>query len=146
MSLKFYIGNENLLNDYEKKHKKISYSTLIDYLFGDSLILCNDITKLFYVNVKGEYIEPEVEVGRDYDEETEEQVDIYQYYLVNFPSFNLDFMKKYCQDEIILYYIEFLDMYVLGVDHCGTSWDYVLTDFEYTTDYDSSMQGQLYKD
>ena len=144
-NLKFYIGNEEKLNEYEKEHKKISYKTLIDYLFNDSLIICNDITKLFYQTVNGEYIEPIIEVGQDYDEEADEYKDIYQYFIVDFYSSNLDFMKKYCQNEIVLYYIDFLDTYILGVDHFGTAWDYVLTDFEYTTDYENSMQGQLYK-
>ena len=143
--LKFYINDESKLNEYEKENKKISYRTLVNYLFNDSLILCNDITKLFYTDINGEYIEPILEVGQDYDENDEPQ-DIYQYFIVDFPNFNLDFMKKYCQNEIILYYIDFLDCYILGVDHFGTMWDYVLTDFEYTTNYDESMQGQLYKD
>ena len=132
--LKFYI-NEKKLNKYEKENKRISYKTLIDYLFNDSLILCNNITKLFYTDINGEYIEPILKVGQDYDENDEPQ-DIYQYFIVDFPNFNLDFMKKYCQNEIILYYIDFLDCYILGVDHFGTGWDYVLTDFEYITKYE----------
>ena len=144
--LKFYINDESKLNEYEKENKKISYKTLVEYLFNDNLIICNNITKLFYANINNEYVEPMLEVGKDYDEESGDYTEIYQHFIVDFPDFNLDFMKKYCQNEIILYYIDFLDVYILGVDHLGTSWDYVLTDFEYTTDYKNSMQGQLYKD
>lgn len=143
--LKFYIKDENELNEYEKKNKKISYKRLIDYLFTD-LILCNDITKLFYADINGEYNEILPEIGADYNSESDEYTEIYQYFIVDFLSFNYDFMKKYCNDEIILYYSDLLDLYILGVDHFGTSWDYVLTGFEYTTDYGESMQGQLYKD
>lgn len=142
--LKFYINDKSKLNEYEKKYKKISYRKLIEYLFTD-VILCNDITKLFYSNINGEYIEPEIEIGTDYNSDEDYYYDIYQYFIVDFPNFNLDFMKKYCQNEIILYYIEKLDLYILGVDHFGTSWDYVLTDFEYTTEYKGSMQDELYK-
>lgn len=42
-------------------------------------------------------------------------------------------MQKYSEQfgkEFILYYIDELDMYILGVTHFGTSWDYVLTDIE----------------
>lgn len=144
-NLKFYINNESELNEYERENKKISYRRLIEYLFSD-MILCNDITKLFYADINGEYNEISPEIGTDYDEENGDYIDIYQYFIVDFPNFNLDFMNKYCQNEIILYYSELLDLYILGVDHFGTSWDYVLTDFEYTTDYENSMQGQLYKD
>lgn len=137
--LKFYINDESKLNEYEREHKKISYKTLINYLFNDNLILCNDIEKLFYTTVDNNFIEPIPEVGEDYSE------NIYQYFIVDFPNFNLDFMKKYCQNNIILYYIDFLGIYVLGVDHLGTSWNYVLTDIEYTTKYENSMQDLLYK-
>lgn len=141
--LKFYIDEEKL-NKYEKENKKISYKTLINYLFNNNLILCNNITKLFYQDINGEYIEPSLEVGKDYDEENDYYKNIYQYFIVDFDDFNLDFMKKYCQNEIILYYIDFLDCYILGVDHFGTGWNYVLTDFEYTTEYEGSMQNLLY--
>lgn len=137
--LKFYINDESKLNEYEREHKKISYKTLINYLFNDNLILCNDIEKLFYTTADNNFIEPIPEVGEDHNE------DIYQYFIVDFPNFNLDFMRKYCQNDIILYYIDFLGIYVLGVNHLGTSWDYVLTDIEYTTKYENSMQDLLYK-
>ena len=42
-------------------------------------------------------------------------------------------MKKYKEElgkEFILYYIDELDLYILGVTHLGTGWDYVLTDIE----------------
>ena len=122
--LKFYINDKSKLNEYEKKYKKISYRKLIEYLFTD-VILCNDITKLFYSNINGEYIEPEIEIGTDYNSDEDYYYDIYQYFIVDFPNFNLDFMKKYCQNEIILYYIEKLDLYILGVDQFATSCDYV---------------------
>ena len=143
--LKFYINDENSLNDYEKEHKRISYRRLIQYLFSD-MILCNDITKLFYADINGKYNEINLEIGTDYDEESDDYIDIYQYFIVDFPNFNLDFMNKYCQNEIILYYSDLLDIYILGVTHFGTGWDYVLTDFEYTTEYDGSMQERLYRE
>ena len=138
--LKFYVKDENTLNNYEKEHKKISYKTLIEYLFND-MILCNDFYKADdeFTN----YIESGEKLF--YDEEEDYYCDIYQYFIVNFPNFMLDFIKKYCQDEIILFYSYKLDLYVLGVDHYGTGWDYVLTNFEYTTDYENSMQGKLYE-
>lgn len=136
--LKFYINDESKLNEYEKEHKKISYKKLVDYLFSD-MILCNEIEKV------DELLFDNIECGVFYNEDDDTYTDIYQYFIVNFPDFNLDFMKKYCQNEIILFYSEKLDLYVLGVDHLGTSWDYVLTGFEYTTNYEKSMQGKLYE-
>lgn len=55
--------------------------------------------------------------------EQDEQPEIYQYYIISDNGYNT---LKYHTNEII-YYIPVLDIYVWGVTHCGTSWDYVLT-------------------
>lgn len=133
--LKMYIKKENL-NEYEREHNKISFKTLVNKLFID-MILCNDITKLFYTDINGVYTEPQVEIGEDYDQEAEEYIDIYQYFIVDFSSWTYDLMTKYSKQfgkEFILYYIEELNLYILGVTHFGTGWDYVLTDIEPSED------------
>ena len=130
-NLKMYVEKEKL-NDYEREHNKISFKTLVNKLFSD-MILCNDITKLFYTDINGVYTEPQVEIGEDYDQETEEYVDIYQYFIVDFSNWTYEFMKKYKEElgkEFILYYIDELDLYILRVTNLGTGWDYVLTDIE----------------
>lgn len=126
-----YVKNKDL-NEYEKEHNKISFKRLINKLFSD-MILCNDITKLFYSEIGGKYTEPEIEIGTDYDEETDEQIDVYQYFIVDFSNWTYELMTKYSEQfgkEFILYYIEELGLYILGVTHFGTGWDYVLTDIE----------------
>lgn len=50
--------------------------------------------------------------------------EIFQYYIIS--DNGAEILKEYT-DEIVMYNTE-LDMYVWGVTHCGTSWDYVLTD------------------
>lgn len=50
--------------------------------------------------------------------------DIFQYFVIS--SNGADILKQYT-DEIVMYNEE-LDLYVWGVTHFGTSWDYVLTD------------------
>lgn len=136
--LKFYINDESKLNEYEKKQGKISYKTLVRYLFTD-MILCNNIEKV------DNYLFDSVVCGEIYDEECGEYTEIYQYFIVDFPNFALDFIEKYCKKEVLLFYSDLLDLYILGVDHFGTGWDYVLTDFEYTTTYEGSMQYNLYR-
>lgn len=138
--LKMYVNTKDL-NEYEKQNNKISYKRLIDRLFTD-MILCNDITKLFCSELNGQYIEPEFIVGSDYDDENDSYADIFQYFIVDFNSYTYEhILKKYAKqlgNEIILYYIEQLDLYILGVTHLGTSWDYVLTDIIPTDDLDSA--------
>lgn len=64
--------------------------------------------------------------GVDYNEEKEEYIDIFQYYIID--GWGVEFLEKYT-DEIV-YYNEVLDIYLWGITHWGTSWDYVLTDIK----------------
>lgn len=52
--------------------------------------------------------------------------EIYQYYII--AESGAKFLEEYT-DELV-YYHERLDMYLWGITHFGTSWDYVLTDIE----------------
>ncbi len=56
--------------------------------------------------------------------------EIYQYYII---SDSFAEMLQYWTHEIV-YYIDALRIYVWGVTHYGTSWDYVLTDIELELD------------
>lgn len=60
------------------------------------------------------------------EEENEEgyYYDVYQYYIVTEDGARL--LEEFT-DELV-YYHEELDMYLWGVTHFGTGWDYVLTD------------------
>lgn len=76
------------------------------------------------------------ELQAEIDELEEEQenslnAECYQYYIVS--DNGAEILKK-CNE--IVYYNEELDMYVWGVTHFGTSWDYVLTDIKCNVPYD----------
>lgn len=62
--------------------------------------------------------ELEEEQERSYNQE------IFQYYIVS--DQGAEMIKQYTDDP--LFYNETLDMYVWGITHFGTSWNYVLTD------------------
>ena len=66
----------------------------------------------------------------DYDQE------IYQWYIVSDGGAEL---LQVWTDEV-LYYHEELDIYLWGVTHWGTSWDYVLTDIRCNAGYEG-MEG-----
>lgn len=55
--------------------------------------------------------------------EQENDAEIFQYYIIS--DAGAEILKDYT-DEIV-FYNRVLDMYVWGVTHWGTSWDYVLT-------------------
>ena len=116
-ALKNYIGEEK---------DSISYGTLTSFIFTD-MILCNNIVR---------YSDNwDLELGEEYNEEEEEYIDIYQYYIVDVDTWRLEKYKEYLQEtnkpsDLILWYDNELDIYILGVSHCGTSWSYVPTNIE----------------
>ena len=127
--LKMYVNLEDL-NEYEKEHKKISYRRLINRI-SNNIWLFNNAPKL------SEY-DFEFEIGNDYDEETGEYIDFYQYYLIDINPYMIEKLQKLKCNDIVIAWSEKLEEYVLMVDHFGSSWDYVLTNIEYTTNYEES--------
>lgn len=104
---------ENELNSYEKENKRLSYANL--FYNDDSLILCN--------NIAYDYEELEQVNGFNDNDDYEE---IYQYYIIDDSLAN----RLINNTHEIIYYHNKLDIYILGVQHFGTSWSYVLTDFK----------------
>ena len=56
----------------------------------------------------------------------EDEQEVYQYYIISESGY---WMLENFTDELV-YYHEELDMYLWGITHFGTSWDYVLTDIK----------------
>ena len=127
--LKMYVNLEDL-NEYEKEHKKISYRRLINRISND-IWLFNNAPKLSGYDF-------EFEIGSDYDEETGDYIEFYQYYLIDINPYMIEKLQKLKCKDIVIAWSEKLEEYVLMVDHFGTSWDYVLTDIEYTTNYEEA--------
>ena len=66
------------------------------------------------------------------EEEQEDYPECYQYYIVS--DNGAEILKEINE---IVFYNETLDMYVWGVTHWGTSWDYVLTDIKCNVPYEN---------
>lgn len=109
----YYYG-KLVLNDYEKQHKRLSYSNMLKALTDDCYILNNTIVEKFDFDFLDESL---------YDLE---ELTIYQYYIIS--EYTAEKLQKHT-NEIILYNAE-LDMYLLGVGHFGTSWESILTDIK----------------
>ena len=118
---KYFYGHE--VSSYGVEHNRVDYRTLAKCF---DAVLCNDITKLFFSTINNEYTEPELINGCDYDEENDYYYDIFQYFIIS--EYGAEILERFT-DEIV-YYIPVLDMYIWGVTHWGTSWDYVLTDIK----------------
>ena len=153
----YFYGHK--ISRYGLEYGYLDYATLAKAF---DAVMVNDITKLFYSTLNGEYIEPEQVNGyidnseeieelqeriselmeenedeskteeieelqdriNELEEEQDRQPEIYQYFIVS--ASGAEILQEYTNDP--LYYIDALDMYIWGVTHWGTSWDYVLTD------------------
>lgn len=113
---KFY-GNE--VSEYGLKNKRVDYKTLRSAF---NAVLCNNIVDLMRTgNMNWEIVN-----GSEYDEESECYQDVFQFFIIDYAGYDI---LTYHTDEIV-YYCDELDMYVWGVTHYGTAWDYVLTSIE----------------
>lgn len=128
-NLKMYVNLENL-NEEEKRTGYISYKRLIDRI-SNGIWLFNNAPKLSGYDF-------EYEVNSDYDEENDEYIDIYQYYLIDINNYMIEKLNELKCKDIIIAWSETLEEYVLMVDHFGTSWDYVMTNIKYTNNIDES--------
>ena len=152
---KYYYGNP--ISDYGMEHGYVDYATLakcFDY------VLNNDIMSLTYDIGSWEQVSgaidntdeiEELEEKRDeleeenenspsqileneiYDindritelESEQEEREVFQWFIVD--DWGARLLKEINE---IVYYNETLDMYLWGVTHYGTSWDYVLTNIK----------------
>ena len=116
MFKKYFYGNE--ISEYGRQHGYVDYRTLAKSF---DAVLNNDI-----INKTSDIGYWDVINGSEYDEETDSYVDIFQYYIIS--SQGAEILQR--ETEEIVFYNEELDMYVWGVTHFGTAWDYVLTDIQ----------------
>ena len=116
MFKKYFYGNE--ISEYGRKNGFVDYRTLAKSF---DAVLNNDI-----INKTSDIGYWDVINGSEYDEETDSYVDIFQYYIIS--AQGAEILQR--ETEEIVFYNEELDMYVWGVTHFGTAWDYVLTDIQ----------------
>lgn len=122
---KHFCGNE--ISRYGQECGYVDYATL-SRAFG--AVLNNTIWEKGWQLGEWEMVNGWPEEDDVYDQE------VYQWYIVSDGGAEL---LQYWTDEV-LYYHEELDIYLWGVTHWGTSWDYVLTDIRCNAGYEG-MEG-----
>lgn len=120
---KYFCGNE--ISAYGQEHNRLDYATFAKAF--DAVLNNNIMEKGWSIGNGWELVN-----GFDYDEENDEYTEVFQWFIV---SDNGAQMIQDCTDEI-LYYHEELDIYLWGVTHWGTSWDYVLMDIPCNCGYE----------
>lgn len=106
------------VSDHGLVNGKLDYRTLAK-IVGDMVL--ND-SIMPYMG----WDEWELVNGCEDDDEDGDYDHVYHHYIISNSGFN--FLKEYT-DELV-YYHEGLSMYIWGVTHYGTSWDYVLTNIK----------------
>lgn len=124
------------VSQYGLDNGYVDYACLREAIGG--CVLCNNMEKRYLDPISGdmfryydidngyEEITREEAEGKDMCCIEEEIIDIYQWYIISDSGAQL-LMRE--TDEIVFYDSE-LDIYVWGVTHWGTGWDYVLTGIE----------------
>ena len=120
---KYYYGNA--ISDYGMEHGYVDYATLAKCF---NAVLNNDIMSLTYDIGSWEQVSGIVGNTDEIEELESEQgndPEVFQWFIVD------DWGARLLQDiNEIVYYNETLDMYLWGVTHYGTSWNYVLTNIK----------------
>lgn len=118
MTEKYFYGHQ--VSNYGLEEGKVDYRAFA-HAIGD-MVLCNDIIDLIgFDNLEGHNLEIENE------EEEIEYREIFQWYIVNSNENIHKLLDK--AGECWLYDTKH-DITIWGIDHWGTSWDYVCTDIE----------------
>jgi hypothetical protein len=99
-----------------KENKCTSFNKAVNWMHNN-LILCNEIVNQFELDYRFDL----------FDEESNNYVDIYQYYLTDCNDRDVLFLEKSFSGMNFAYCHE-LGLYVLCVTHYGTGWDYVPVD------------------
>lgn len=124
---KYFCGNE--ISNYGKEHGFLDYDTFsraFDHVLNNSIFEFGQGIGYGWELVNG--------LDFDYEEEEIiEEPEVFQWYIVS--DSGAQIIQDYTNE--ILYYHDELDIYLWGVTHWGTGWDYVLTDIPCNCGYDS---------
>lgn len=126
---RYFYGNK--ISDYGIENGFIDYRTLAKCF---DAVLNNEIISKTYDLGYWETVNGsefwEDEDGNEYENE------IFQYFIID--DRGAEILQELTNE--IVFYNDFLDMYIWGVTHYGTSWDYVLTDIKIELDEDAEAK------
>ena len=116
----YFCGNK--ISDYGRKHGRVDYATLaksFDAVLANNII--SDTCEIGYWEPENGFIDNSEEIEELEEEQNDNE--IFQYFIISAQGAQI--LEDYTNE--IVFYNDRLDLYVWGVTHWGTSWDYVLT-------------------
>ena len=125
---KYFYGNK--VSDYGLEHGYVDYRTLAEAfqcVLNDYIIEKTEGVVGYWEQISGWRDNDDcIDDNGDYGDYVP---DIYQWYIVDYNGATI--LQKVGE---VVYYNDELNMYVWGVTHYGTIWDYVLTDIKIELD------------
>lgn len=121
----WFYGNK--ISPYGLENGYLDYRTLASSF---AHVMCNDFLSVSYEH--GIY-DWDLVSGYDTDDD-DDPVEVYQWFVVD--GNGAQILEEFTDDPV--YYNEEFDIYLWGVTHWGTSWDYVLTDVKLELEEDVS--------
>ena len=112
------VNSDETIGKRELEEGHITYRTLSEYV--GNKVLCNDIRCRY-----GNGLEV-INYDNLFDEDGN-PYEIFQYFIITRNGYEL--LKEYAPNEIVFFDSE-LSIYVWGITHYGTKWDYVFTSIE----------------
>lgn len=131
---KYFCGNE--ISNYGKEHGFLDYNTFsraFDHVLNNSIFEFGQGIGYGWELVNGLDFDYEEEYKEEEEEEIIKEPEVFQWYIVS--DSGAQIIQDYTNE--ILYYHDELNIYLWGVTHWGTGWDYVLTDIPCNCGYDS---------
>lgn len=114
--------NVNYLDLWGMREAIESYQSTVSELFEEAETKAEETeTEFNKLTKRKEDLEAEIE---ELEEEDSTETEYYQYYIISDSGYQI--LSENTNEAI--WYNEELDLYVWGVTHWGTSWDYVLTE------------------
>lgn len=111
---KYFCGNE--ISKYGRENGYVDYATLAKSF---QHVLCNDVFKI------GDYDEWRIINGYECDGDGN-VIEFFQFFIIS--ETGAEILQSYTDETV--WYNEEYNLYVWGIAHYGTAWDYVLTDIE----------------
>jgi hypothetical protein len=141
IELTMYETIDHIDRDSIDKPKYCSYATAAKWL-GTNLVLLNNIQEI------DKDFDPYVDVEFPDEEDEDEDFgmpEFFQYYITDLSDDSVDWMRSTFPD-LIFSFSELLNSWILCVQHYGTSWDYVSTEYIGHVNIDKKEYDRFNKD
>lgn len=118
----YFCGNQ--ASEYARENGFLDYATLakaFDAVLSNNIMSDTENAGFYWEQIAGM-----IDNSDEIEEEQDRPPEIFQFFIVS--GAGAEIIQEWTDDPV--FYCDALDLYLWGVTHWGTSWDYVLTDIK----------------